>query len=95
MPQSPPVYKRIGRTPRKGHTLSAHQRGYTRAWSKLARQVRIEEPLCRMCLARGLTVPSEHCDHIIPKCHGGTDDRANLQGLCARCNEWKGGRDVS
>jgi 5-methylcytosine-specific restriction protein A len=26
--------------------------------------------------------PTEEVDHILPKSQGGTDDRANLQGLC-------------
>jgi diadenosine tetraphosphate (Ap4A) HIT family hydrolase len=32
-------------------------------------------------------------DHILPRRHGGTDDRANLQSLCYRCNANKGARD--
>lgn len=95
MPKAPPVYRQPNKPKRVDTRGSAYQRGYTHKWAKLARQVRREEPLCRMCLARGLVVPSEHCDHIVPKCKGGTDERGNLQGLCARCNEWKGGRDIS
>jgi ATP adenylyltransferase len=32
-------------------------------------------------------------DHIFPRKHGGTDDRANLQALCFKCNANKGARD--
>lgn len=32
-------------------------------------------------------------DHIIPRRHGGSDDRSNLQALCWRCNANKGARD--
>lgn len=33
-------------------------------------------------------------DHIVPRAYGGTNDRANLQTLCARCNSNKGNRLV-
>jgi ATP adenylyltransferase len=32
-------------------------------------------------------------DHIIPRRHGGSDDRSNLQALCWKCNANKGARD--
>ena len=32
-------------------------------------------------------------DHIVPRRHGGTDDRSNLQALCYKCNANKGSRD--
>ena len=31
-----------------------------------------------------------HVEHIIPKCHGGTDDPANLALACIDCNLHKG-----
>jgi diadenosine tetraphosphate (Ap4A) HIT family hydrolase/5-methylcytosine-specific restriction endonuclease McrA len=34
-------------------------------------------------------------DHILPRRHGGTDDRSNLQALCYRCNANKGARDAT
>jgi hypothetical protein len=33
-------------------------------------------------LGRGAWTPTRSVDHIIPRCEGGTDDRANLRGLC-------------
>lgn len=30
-----------------------------------------------------------HVDHIVPLARGGTDERSNLQALCARCNKSK------
>ena len=32
-------------------------------------------------------------DHILPRKHGGTDERTNLQALCFKCNANKGARD--
>lgn len=49
---------------------------------------------CELC-----GVPADeralHVDHIIPRRHGGSDDRANLQALCYRCNGNKGARDAT
>jgi 5-methylcytosine-specific restriction protein A len=65
---------------------SASQRGYGAAWQRLAAQVIAEEPACRAC---GSTAPSAHVDHIVARNDGGTDARANLQRLCARCHSSK------
>jgi 5-methylcytosine-specific restriction endonuclease McrA len=32
-------------------------------------------------------------DHIIPRRHGGSDDRSNLQALCWKCNANRGAPD--
>ena len=32
-------------------------------------------------------------DHILPRKHGGEDDKKNLQALCFKCNANKGSRD--
>lgn len=47
------------------------------------------EPLCRMCLAKGITEPGDHVDHIIPLAKGGDNDLSNLQPLCASCHSSK------
>jgi 5-methylcytosine-specific restriction endonuclease McrA len=33
-------------------------------------------------------------DHVVPIASGGTDYASNLQPLCARCNSWKGNREI-
>lgn len=48
-----------------------------------------EEPLCRACLAEGRTTPSRKVDHIKPLAEGGSDARANKQGLCDPCHDTK------
>lgn len=50
----------------------------------------------RRCALCGVT-PKERpldVDHIIPRTRGGTNDTANLQVLCSRCNRAKGNRDT-
>jgi 5-methylcytosine-specific restriction enzyme A len=67
------------------------QRGYGPGWDALSRQVKAEQPVCAMCRERR----SEICDHITPKWKGGTDARANLQGLCRKCHGIKTAREGS
>lgn len=90
MPNRPPVFR-----PTQGHRpaipdrrANAHRRGYGRAWRQVRLQVLREEPLCRDCLARGLTVPATDVDHIVAKPLG-TDARTNLQALCHSCHSRK------
>ena len=48
-----------------------------------------EEPICRVCLERGLQVASDEVDHVVPLAWGGRDDRPNKQALCTPCHEAK------
>jgi len=57
---------------------SAVQRGYDYAWRKIRDAFLKANPLC-WC---GET--ASHVDHQISKARGGTDDPANLRGICAR-----------
>lgn len=45
------------------------------------------EPLCRICLARGITRASVVPDHIKPLAHGGTDHDSNIRCLCKPCHD--------
>jgi len=47
---------------------------------------------CAIC-AVSLKSISWHVDHVIPVVAGGSNDRRNLQILCAPCNLGKGGKD--
>jgi 5-methylcytosine-specific restriction enzyme A len=71
---------------------SATKRGYGWEWAKLAKQVLEEEPRCAYCGA-----PSKIAHHIVAKDRGGSDERGNLTGVCARCHnrihDKKGARD--
>lgn len=68
----------------------------SKAWRDLRAQVLAEEPLCRMCTARGLIVPTTDVDHIEDAREDYTDDnsRDNLQGLCHECHSLKTARDM-
>jgi hypothetical protein len=53
-------------------------------------------------MARGVEIqrsgpprPSSQVDHIQPKNQGGSDDRANLQGLCRHCHSAKTAKESS
>ncbi len=69
---------------------SRHKRGYGTAWDKLRKVILARDNhLCQACLARGLTTPGNHVDHILSKAKGGTDDTANLRTLCKPCHSRK------
>lgn len=90
MPFQPPVIGGAGK--RKAWAPSSYRpdtRKRGRAGQRERRQVLAEEPLCRKCLAVGLTVASEIVDHILPLAWGGTDSRSNKQGLCTPCHDEK------
>lgn len=92
MPKSPPIHRPPGWQPpaeRDKARGSAHARGYGRAWERLRAAVLAEEPLCRECAKAGRVTAAEDVDHIVPRARGGTDDRANLQPLCAPCHSTK------
>ena len=79
-------------------TLSLMRRGArpkpgTRtAWPKGLRErlYREQNGLCTYCRARASS--TSHIDHIIPVNQGGSNDRENLQLLCAGCNLRKSDR---
>lgn len=48
-----------------------------------------DKPLCAKCLEQGLITPATERDHIVPLFEGGTDDRDNIQALCADCHAAK------
>lgn len=87
MPTRPPTHK-PRRAPIRDDRPSAASRGYDGRWRKLRLVVLSEEPVCRMCGREA----SEHVDHIVALAKGGKNERANLQGLCARCHSIKTAR---
>lgn len=65
---------------------SSARRGYGHDWRKARGAILKDNPLCRACFGRGYITPATQVDHIVPKAKGGTDERSNLQPLCARCH---------
>lgn len=61
------------------------------AWQKLRAAVLADEPLCRMCAARGITEPATDVDHADG--NPGNNDRSNLCPLCHSCHSIKTARD--
>lgn len=81
-------------TGRRGRKLYDHRRV---ALGEISGSVRYEVLSragfrCELC-----GIPADEraleVDHIHPRLHGGTDDPANLQALCYKCNANKGARD--
>ena len=91
MPLQPPVFRARGAMKRSpwasGAAVDTRKRG--RAGMRERAAVMAEEPLCRICLARGRRVASDVVDHIRPLAWGGSDARANKQALCDPCHEAK------
>jgi len=60
-------------------------------WQRLRREVKDDEPFCRVCLGRGVQALTVDVDHILK--HNGDPilfwDRGNLQGLCKACHTIK------
>ena len=58
------------------------------AWAMIRELVLAEEPLCRPCKAKSppRVSASTEVDHIVALEDAGTEDRANLQGICRECH---------
>jgi len=95
MPMMPKTHRVLGQpTPqsraredyrRRG---TRQQQGYTDEWLARAADYRKRNPLCVMCLKRGIVRPCQCVDHIIP--HKGDPvlfwDENNWQSLCNPCH---------
>jgi 5-methylcytosine-specific restriction protein A len=51
-------------------------------------------PLCVACQRKGRTSIATEVDHTVPLFKGGTDDEANLAGLCDECHKVKTADDL-
>ena len=59
-------------------------------WRKYSKSFRFDNPLCVMCLEKGLAIDSEVTDHIVPINENGSIwDLSNLQALCKVCHNKK------
>lgn len=89
MPMRAPVFGRAKTKPWARPVAVPDRRLRGRPGARLRGWVKREEPLCRACLAKGLSVATEEVDHIVPLSRGGSNDRSNMQGLCEPCHKAK------
>ena len=76
------------------HRPRSHDDYHTARWTRESRRFRQANPLCVRCKAKGLLVPTEVTDHVIPVAiHGNFWDKTNWQPLCRKCNIIKGNED--
>lgn len=72
---------------------SAAKRGYNYQWSKYRAEYLKHNPLCVMCLAKGIYTPATVIDHIKPVENGQADPlfwvASNHQALCRDCHSYK------
>ncbi len=73
----------------------ARKRGATGRYTPLE-WATLKEAYDYKCLRCGRQEPeiTLTVDHVVPLVHGGANDVANLQPLCASCNSWKHDRTV-
>jgi 5-methylcytosine-specific restriction protein A len=73
-----------------------HQRGYGTAWDKLRAEVlQRDHGICQPHLREGNVHQGTHVDHRVEKADGGTDDKANLQCVCAPWHRAKTARHAA
>ena len=78
----------------QGQRGTRHERGYGSAWTKLRLTILARDSyLCQACLTLGRPTPATDVDHVRAKAKGGTDERDNLQSLCAPCHAAKTAED--
>ena len=66
----------------------------SRKWRTLRALKLQKDPLCEECMRKGMLIPAQMVDHIIPINKGGAPlDLNNLQSLCNHCHAVKTARD--
>lgn len=53
---------------------------------RIRSRILARDPICKSCEAKGRVTVSTEVDHIISLDNGGSNDDANLQGLCHDCH---------
>jgi 5-methylcytosine-specific restriction endonuclease McrA len=71
------------------HRKDAAARGMGWAWTNTRRKILARDTVCTICRR----MPATTVDHITPRSAGGTDDPANLRGVCKPCHAEKTKRE--
>jgi len=77
------------------HRPDIHRWYCTASWQRRRAHQLMIEPLCRLCLARGIVTPATVADHVVS--HGGdyTAFRLGpLRSLCADCHNGLDGKNA-
>ena len=102
-----PTITRLERKPKsnfhsKTTSRELRQKAYnSTAWRKLRTYHIKTEPLCQMCLAKGVVKPADHVHHkLSPFRNGEVDwtlmlDPENLVSICAECHALEHNREES
>ena len=61
-----------------------------KGWHRTKREILKNTPHCGHCGGRATEV-----DHVKPKCLGGSDDKHNLQPICAPCHRRKTAQEAN
>jgi 5-methylcytosine-specific restriction protein A len=73
------------------------EQGYTGEWRRIRLRFLKANPYCAdphlKHARRHQEIAATVVDHIVPKSQGGTDDEANLRGLCASCHGTRHAKD--
>lgn len=84
----------LARAAEAGHARRALEKGCggRHSAADLSNILKAQGHKCGYCRA-DLRKTKKHLDHIVPLALGGSNDRTNLQYLCAPCNLSKGAKD--
>lgn len=67
--------------------MMAPKRNRAWAWRKLRQTILSQEPLCRLCMAKGRIELAVEVDHIVPLHKGGAElDASNCRPICKPCH---------
>jgi 5-methylcytosine-specific restriction protein A len=82
------------RKPYEGYRHNNTDFYQSRRWRSLRALKLQKDPLCEECMRKGVLVPAQMVDHIVPINKGGAPlDLNNLQSLCNHCHAVKTARD--
>jgi 5-methylcytosine-specific restriction protein A len=79
----------------RAHELRRARRtkgNYDSEWRRIVERAKREHPWCGVCGTPGTPGNPLTGDHVVPRAHGGRNERSNVAVLCRGCNSRKGSR---